>query len=402
MDSPIALVVAGAPRSGTSALTGLLTTLGCTPPRDPHRATQHNPKGYFESEAFIYFLDRVLLLQGSSELDWRPLDPKWSNTPDADRLIDEGCSLLLEKFGGAPLIAFKNPRIAKLIPFIQKMASRAGYEARYVIAFRNPLEVARSEVLHHELGLREAELIWLRYALDAEKYSRGLKRCFVAYQRTLQDWRNVVVDVERQLNLRLFARSPDIVDAVDRFITTDLWRQRDLPDAGSAPSCSPWSLPIYRALINLQADPHCLQSCDILDAFGREFSWAVETFSPMIAPQRQAPDAWTSYMPVVQSSSGSLQALESAGRYRLDGKSVFINFKILISLNGSAGDVLSISLPENCPARAPTALIGRERTEGKILQGIIDGPRLSVFRSDNAYPGFDGAEITMSGLYESI
>ena len=399
--TPIALVVAGAPRSGTSALTGLLTILGCTPPSDLQRATRFNPKGYFESEALIAFFDRVLAAQGSSELDWRPLKPEWANTPAADRLLEEGASLLLKTFGGASLIALKNPRIAKIIPFTTRMLERAGYQARYVLAVRNPVEVARSEVLHHELSLREAELVWLRYMLDAERGSRQSNRVFVDFHQTLRDWRGVAAAIERHLDISLVPISSDVAARAEQLITMDLWRQRESRAAATALASTPWVKPTYEALRSLQNDPHCSLACGALDVLAREFSWAVETFSPMVSARQAGIDEWTPYMPFVQSSSGRLGEVEAGGRYRVDGKAVFVNFKVLIKANGNAGDVLSFSLPESYPARAPTALIGRERTRGSILQGIIDEKSLSVFMSDNTYPGFDGAEITLSGLYEA-
>ena len=69
-------------RSGTSALTGALARGGATPPRTLMVPTEHNPLGYWESEPFRHFHDRLLQAAG---LEWDLWSPDLIVAGDPDR-----------------------------------------------------------------------------------------------------------------------------------------------------------------------------------------------------------------------------------------------------------------------------------------------------------------------------
>ena len=74
---PDVIVVLGMHRSGTSAVAGTLTKLGGAAPKHLLTADSGNPRGYFESVAFMEFHDELLASAGSCWHDWRLFNPGW-------------------------------------------------------------------------------------------------------------------------------------------------------------------------------------------------------------------------------------------------------------------------------------------------------------------------------------
>ena len=69
-----AILVLGMHRSGTSALTELLSTMGAKAPLTPLKATHENVRGYWESKPLMVAHDAFLEKHGTS----------WSDSADFD------------------------------------------------------------------------------------------------------------------------------------------------------------------------------------------------------------------------------------------------------------------------------------------------------------------------------
>lgn len=78
-----ALLVLGMHRSGTSMCSGLLSKLGAASPKTLMKANERNPKGYYESSAFMAFHDKILASAGSDWADWTRFNPDWFETSSA-------------------------------------------------------------------------------------------------------------------------------------------------------------------------------------------------------------------------------------------------------------------------------------------------------------------------------
>src|SRR5262245_64476851 len=72
-----ALVVAGMHRSGTSALTRVLSLLGCDLPKTLMAGAASNETGHWESQAVADFNDELLESAGSSWHDWLAFNAGW-------------------------------------------------------------------------------------------------------------------------------------------------------------------------------------------------------------------------------------------------------------------------------------------------------------------------------------
>lgn len=218
-DQRRAILVLGMHRSGTSALTGLLGSLGCAMPADGIAAHPDNPKGYWEPLGLVRESDRVFRTARTSWFDPRPLD--LTTIPvEAWRDHNQAFARTIEaSFGGAPLIAVKDPRLSRLVPLVVSAAGELGYATSAILMLRAPAEIARSIHARDRSTPEHAYALWLRHMIDAERDSRGLPRAIVAYDALLADWRTAIAPVARLVHpagFDLDAAAPAIEARIDR------------------------------------------------------------------------------------------------------------------------------------------------------------------------------------------
>ena len=180
-----AILVLGAHRSGTSALTRALSLCGARLPENLMGATEINPRGFFESQPIYLLHERILAELGSSWHDLAPLSPAWLDSELARTLVQEMATLVEEEFGDAPLFVLKDPRISRLIPFWLRALDVLAIAPVFVLPVRNPLEVADSLSQAESIERQRGLLIWLNSVLHAEYGSREFPRSVISYDTCL-------------------------------------------------------------------------------------------------------------------------------------------------------------------------------------------------------------------------
>jgi len=240
-----AILVLGMHRSGTSVLTGMLGAMGAALPGDPMPATADNPSGYWESRGIARLNNRLLESAGTRWNDDAAVPAGWFNDPARDRDRAEARRLLDESFAGAPLMALKDPRLCRLLPFWRRVLTGAGIEQSAVLVLRDPLEVARSLAARSKVpefrpaavaDPSRALLLWLRYVLDAERHSRDLPRVAVEYARLVSDWRAACGPMTAVLPISLPPPGSAAEAAVAGLCDARLHRQRAADRADPVPS----------------------------------------------------------------------------------------------------------------------------------------------------------------------
>src|ERR1700730_10621724 len=139
------VVVLGMHRSGTSALTRALKVLGVDLGERLYPGVpENNDKGFFEDIDLNNLNERMLRAVAS---EWHFAAPLTFNEiahlQNSDFCI-EGIDLLKDKSANTSIFGFKDPRIAKLLPFWQHVFSRCRFRVSYLLVVRNPLSVAKS------------------------------------------------------------------------------------------------------------------------------------------------------------------------------------------------------------------------------------------------------------------
>src|SRR5688572_8066947 len=97
-------------RSGTSALTAVLSMLGITPGNNLQPPIADvNSKGFWEHEEVVVLHEQLLGALGSSWHDERPLPDKALNSPDVVQLRQKIVGILRRDFNSEPMWLIKDP-----------------------------------------------------------------------------------------------------------------------------------------------------------------------------------------------------------------------------------------------------------------------------------------------------
>lgn len=139
-DTKTAVIVIGAPRSGTSCVSGVLDILGIDFGDNLCGPNPFNEKGGFEDKAFKALTHRIL-----DSLNMKVYAPRivhWHNEPKKEE-FKNNIKAEIAKFNNKSF-GIKCPAISLILPLFQEALSELGYETKVVIVLRNPDEIAAS------------------------------------------------------------------------------------------------------------------------------------------------------------------------------------------------------------------------------------------------------------------
>lgn len=228
MTRPRIIAVLGMHRSGTSAMARGLKALGVELGENLMPAVEgNNDKGFWEDMDFYKFNVRLMAKAGNS---WDRL-----SLIDVERLIREEYSaeryeaagLIERKMGDAKLFGFKDPRTSVLLPFWRCIFEDLGIDDNYLIALRNPLEVAESLKKRDKLHFNHSLMLWLKYTYSAVQHSEGRKRICVSYQSLINDPAPQLNRIATAFGLPMPSRnSPEYSEYAEEFLTPSLRHNR--------------------------------------------------------------------------------------------------------------------------------------------------------------------------------
>ncbi|WP_370307106.1 glycosyltransferase [Sinimarinibacterium flocculans] len=271
------VLVLGMHRSGTSALTRTLNLLGARLPGNLIPAQTDNETGFWESTDIQQLNDRILAALGSRWDDCRPLNLDALDVGTRDSFISEAEALLHCTDGPEPL-ALKEPRLCRLLPLWRTALAHRGWRAVAILPVRHPWEVATSLAARNGLALESGLLLWLRYVLDAERGSRGLRRVFVDYDALLHDWRGTLEPTLQALNVDLRI-APSAAAEIESFLRPDL--RHHVASTIQHPMHR-WIDTAMAALSQLRLHPDDPTSLERLDALSVEIDSAWQLVAPAL------------------------------------------------------------------------------------------------------------------------
>ncbi|MCW2766544.1 MAG: hypothetical protein JWO11_2503 [Nocardioides sp.] len=226
------LFVAGAGRSGTSTMAGLMQILGLHVPQPEVAADESNPKGFGEPAWAVAHHDRLLKEAGVQVSDARP--DAWFEagrvcTREHERI--KTAEWLEGHFAENSELVVKDPRLSWFLSLWRVAAIRTGATPVFTTMLRPPSEVVGSKQKYYANRLGSAHLAasWLNMLLHTERATRESVadggRAFVRYGDLLDDWTRTCMQVGETLGLQhvLHARSEAIRDG-HRFVDPGLRR----------------------------------------------------------------------------------------------------------------------------------------------------------------------------------
>ncbi|MGE0409471.1 MAG: glycosyltransferase, partial [Amphiplicatus sp.] len=220
VEAPLALLVFGMHRSGTSSIAGLLGMLGADLPGGLLGPAEENKRGFFEARDIVEAHDAFLGAIGSA---WSALDDfrRVDRLPAAREFKARIRPLLEAEFAKARRLVLKDPRMCRFAPLWLGLVKELGADPFAVLVIRNPLEIAASLKERNGFSPGRSVLLWLQHMLMAERDTRGVRRVFVDYDQATQDWRKAAGKLGEAVGL---AEELD----VDRLIASGSFLTRSL------------------------------------------------------------------------------------------------------------------------------------------------------------------------------
>lgn len=269
-----ALLVLGMHRSGSSAVTRVLSLLGFGLARTLIGSNTANRRGHWESRPLVQLNEAHLQKAGLVWSDWRR--GALGRMPAAERrdfAEDLGAVMGEEFVPGQPAV-LKDPRMCRLVPgYRAALEDHMPVEA--VIVLRNPLEVIAS--LHRRNGMSrsDAALLWLRHMLDAVSGSAGLPRAFLAYDQLLDDPAATLTRAEAALGAAFPRDVAGAMPDIEAFLSPQLRSHaHTAEDVLLDDLTRGWISDLHDALRRLTRDPDDADALDEVARIDREFTGA--------------------------------------------------------------------------------------------------------------------------------
>lgn len=274
-------MVLGMHRSGTSALTRVISLLGAELPRAVLGANPTNPTGHWEPARLVELHDRMLAEAGSRWDDWRPFSLSDLSRTSAEFYQAEIASILDDEFGSSPLFVLKEPRIARFVRLYADILEAMNVEVRYVHISRNPLAVMASLEQRDRFTPPYSALLWLRHTLDAERSTRGACRVFVAYDELVADWPAIAKQLDNALGVKWPRPEWEASADIAGYVLPEHQHHRgsDLLLAADR-RVNRWVKDAHHSLKALRADPGDSQALLQFDQIGEQFDAAARDIGP--------------------------------------------------------------------------------------------------------------------------
>lgn len=196
----VAVVVLGAGRSGTSAITRGIQALGVDLGDKLRPPGGKNPTGFFEDQDLLALNKRLKRELGIRGHSLRLIKPQEWQTSGVQALHDEAVALIQRRFSKSSVWGYKYARTLRMWPFWEAVFDELETDVRYVLALRNPLSVARSRAqLNPERGQQAwSDLEWLVNVVPYFDRVRGHALAAVDFDAMLAD---PVLQLERVADL---------------------------------------------------------------------------------------------------------------------------------------------------------------------------------------------------------
>ncbi len=237
-------------RSGTSVIARGLEVCGVRLGNNlmPPDAGQ-NPKGFFEDLDICSLNEEMLTVLGRNWHDIVPIQPnEFERLYQAD-FFHRAVELLKKKSHNVPVFGFKDPRIARLLPFWKRVFDER-YNVSYVITLRNPFNVVNSLQKRNDFEREKSYFLWLEHVLSSFIYTENCNRIIIDYDDILNDAENELRILAHKLNLTIdpLALGTYITEFLDDNLRHSAGSSEDLL---KDPACPSIVHGVYRLLFDI-------------------------------------------------------------------------------------------------------------------------------------------------------
>ncbi|MEE6176632.1 sulfotransferase family protein [Mycobacterium sp. 050134] len=208
------MFVLGYARSGTSALTRVISLCGATLPPRLLGAIKRYPGGFWEPRAAVNLNGAILRRHHSAGFDPTLCLQEEGAFDAAERAAYVAkIRAYLRALPTAPVVVIKDPKITVLSGLWFEAARQAGFAPMAVIAVRHPQECISSTTAAAGTSPELGGALWLKYSLLAERGTREVPRVFVEYTNLLGNWRRELTRISTALAIDLDTPNEAAIEA---------------------------------------------------------------------------------------------------------------------------------------------------------------------------------------------
>ncbi|OCX74193.1 hypothetical protein A6M23_06380 [Acidithiobacillus thiooxidans] len=241
------VLILGMHRSGSSLLGSVCASLGVNMGAKLIPPDQHNPAGYWEDAELVDIQENLL---ESMQQPWHgqhgadPYPSGWWREPSIAPYREAMDQILANVATSCERRGFKDPRSSRFLPLWRELMPHHRLEPCFILALRDPREVAVSLMRRNGMTLRHALRIWIRYNLDAIRDSEGLIRGVFDYARWFSAGEEQLTELAEALSI-----TPP--DKTEQTRILNLRIRSDLRRSTTNIELPVWADAIYDALLKL-------------------------------------------------------------------------------------------------------------------------------------------------------
>lgn len=271
-------------RSGTSAYTGAIEGLGVSlGGRLAVGQKNINEKGYKEDVALISLHDDILWSYPSSWDDIFPLNLKKIPLQKIQDAKSKIRTLLSKYFNKHQCCGIKDPRICLFLPIWLEVCQEEKIDVSFIIPFRNPYAVAKSLKTRDGVLTERSLILWAKYLLEAEKYSRGYPRVILSYEKLLSDPTSAMSIILEKLCIPIHGNRMDQIINGASFISVKLNRSGNTPLPKEMALVFPGEL--YRLFMEVDGQDTTLEKQQKLDDIYQSYLNFFDQLDPILVDQ---------------------------------------------------------------------------------------------------------------------
>ena len=160
---------------------------------------------------------RILAAAGLRWEDASPLSKGLLDGPRGPGLVAL-CEGFLKSQTEAPLLALKDPRSSRTLPFWLRACEHLAIDASALICIREPSAVAASLTRRNNMPPARTSLVHARYILDSERNTRELPRAMVRFGVFLESPADTIASLSSDLGFEWPNTAPRTREAVAQFV----------------------------------------------------------------------------------------------------------------------------------------------------------------------------------------
>lgn len=183
-----AVFVTGCHRSGTSAVAGIVGSLGFDIGQSEMPPHRDNPVGYWENNALVALNDQLLHAFGRNWWSLEGLPEDWRTSNSISEGFQEKLDLILAReMDPTRDWCIKDPRLCHVLPAWLDRMRALGRASRVVLVLRHPSEVAASLAARDGFSERRALRLWALNVSRSERASRDVPRLLLLYDDIIRE-----------------------------------------------------------------------------------------------------------------------------------------------------------------------------------------------------------------------